>query len=163
MHLKLEGLLKWNMNCLKFSVGTSKAVLWTLFYICINWYTTEQWNINISFYYMSMMNIFKSYFIENYTKKGTKRGNTKKKNEEVSRWKAQINQKRTQKLNWYVSTFTEVFLNQKRINVCEHTLKMAPHLLRITVWNVTTILQFLHLYRHSVIKFKSFLFFKFFD
>ena len=27
------------------------------------------------------------------------------------------------KINSYVSTLTEVFLNQKRINVCEHTVK----------------------------------------
>ena len=26
--------------------------------------------------------------------------------------------------NWYVSTFTEIFLNQKRMNVCEHTVKL---------------------------------------
>ena len=29
------------------------------------------------------------------------------------------------KLNSYVSTPTEDFLNQKRINVCEHTVKMV--------------------------------------
>ena len=33
----------------------------------------------------------------------------------------------TQKLNSYNSTITDVFLNQKRVNVCEHTVKMAPH------------------------------------
>ena len=26
----------------------------------------------------------------------------------------------------YVLTFTEVFVNQKRINVCEHTVKIVP-------------------------------------
>ena len=31
----------------------------------------------------------------------------------------------TQKLNWYVSTITHVFLNQKKVNICEHTVKMA--------------------------------------
>ena len=34
--------------------------------------------------------------------------------------------KKLQKLNSYVLTFIEVFLNQKRINVYEHTVKMAP-------------------------------------
>ena len=33
--------------------------------------------------------------------------------------------KATQKLSWYVSTLTEVFLIQKRINVCENTVKMG--------------------------------------
>ena len=46
------------------------------------------------------------------------------KNEENSGWEAQIN---TQKLNWYVVTLMEVFLNHKRINVCEDTVKMMPH------------------------------------
>ena len=31
------------------------------------------------------------------------------------------------KLNWYILTLTEVFLNQKKINVCEHTVTMIPH------------------------------------
>ena len=30
------------------------------------------------------------------------------------------------KLNWYISTITDVFLNQKRVNVFKHTVKMAP-------------------------------------
>ena len=33
----------------------------------------------------------------------------------------------TQKLNRKVSTITDVFLDQKRVNVCEHTIKMEPH------------------------------------
>ena len=37
-------------------------------------------------------------------------------------WKAEIN---AWKLNWYVSTIIGVFLNQKRINLCEHIVKMA--------------------------------------
>ena len=53
------------------------------------------------------------------TKIGIKRGNSYQKNEEVSRWKAQIH---TRKFNWYILTLTEVFPNQKRINVCEHTV-----------------------------------------
>ena len=27
----------------------------------------------------------------------------------------------------YISTITDVFLDQKRVNVCENTVKMAPH------------------------------------
>ena len=39
-----------------------------------------------------------------------------KKIKRVSGWKAQINRKYTLKLNWYISTLTEVFLNPKIIN-----------------------------------------------
>ena len=49
------------------------------------------------------------------TRKGNcilKRGNSYRKNEEISGWTAPIN---TRKLNWYVSTITYVFLNQKRV------------------------------------------------
>ena len=28
--------------------------------------------------------------------------------------------------NWYISTITDVFLHQKRVNICKHTVKM-PH------------------------------------
>jgi hypothetical protein len=42
--------------------------------------------------------------------------------EEVTIGKAHAN---TQKLNRNVSMVTAVFLNQKRMNVCEHTTKMA--------------------------------------
>ena len=28
-------------------------------------------------------------------------------------------------VNWYVSTFIEIFDNHKRINVCEHTVKIC--------------------------------------
>ena len=49
---------------------------------------------------------------------GIKSENSYWKNEEVSRWKAQ--KRADAKLNWYISTLTEIFLNQKRINVCEH-------------------------------------------
>ena len=43
--------------------------------------------------------------------------------------KAQIN---VRKLNCYVLTITDVFFNQKRINVWEHTVKIAPHVESIT-------------------------------
>ena len=46
------------------------------------------------------------------------------KNEEISGWKAHIN---TRKLNWNISTITDVFLDQKRVNVCEHMIKTAPY------------------------------------
>ena len=32
----------------------------------------------------------------------------------------------TRKLNWNILTITDIFLDQKRTNVCEHTIKMAP-------------------------------------
>ena len=60
------------------------------------------------------------------TKIGIKRGNSYSRNIEVSRLKAQINEKSTQKFNWHVLTFTVVFLNQKGINLCEHIVKMMP-------------------------------------
>ena len=46
-------------------------------------------------------------------------------NEKMKRsgWKGQIN---IQKLKWHVSTITDVFFNHKRINVCEHRIKMVP-------------------------------------
>jgi hypothetical protein len=34
--------------------------------------------------------------------------------------------KGTHKLLWYVLTITDVFLNQKRVNVCEHMVKTMP-------------------------------------
>ena len=40
--------------------------------------------------------------------------------EEVSGGKAH-----TQKLIWNILTITDVFLNQKRIKVCEHMIKMV--------------------------------------
>ena len=47
------------------------------------------------------------------------------KNEDISREEAHTN---TRKLNWYISTIADVFLDQKRVNVCEHMVKMAPSL-----------------------------------
>ena len=29
--------------------------------------------------------------------------------------------------NWDILANTEVLVNQKRVNICEHTVKMAPH------------------------------------
>jgi hypothetical protein len=68
------------------------------------------------------------YYIESilltfyFTKVGKERGNSYRKNEEITRRKTHIN---TRKLNWNVSTITDVFLNQKRVNACEHTVTMA--------------------------------------
>ena len=60
-------------------------------------------------------------FHKNRNKKG---GNSNwKKNREISEWKAETH---TWKLNWHVSTLTEVFLKQKWINVWEHTVKIVP-------------------------------------
>ena len=45
-------------------------------------------------------------------------------NEEVSGWKEQLYENNTQKFYWYISTLTEVFLNQTIINGVT-----LPHLL----------------------------------
>ena len=42
--------------------------------------------------------------------------NTYQKNEEISGWKGQIN---IRKFNSYILTITDVFLNQKRVNICQ--------------------------------------------
>ena len=34
----------------------------------------------------------------------------------------------TQKLNWEVLTITYVFMSEKRVNICEHTVNVAPSL-----------------------------------
>ena len=47
----------------------------------------------------------------------------KEKNKEISRRETHRN---TWKLNCNVSTITDVFLDQNRVNVCEHTVKMEP-------------------------------------
>jgi len=60
------------------------------------------------------------------TKKGE---NYYQKNEEISRGKALTN---TWKLILYILTITDVFLNQKRVDVCEHAVKMEPHEFLIT-------------------------------
>ena len=54
---------------------------------------------------------------------GKERGNSYQENEEISGWKAHIN---TRKLNWNTSTTTDAFLDQKRVNLSEHMVKMAP-------------------------------------
>ena len=61
-----------------------------------------------------------AYSYMTYTKIWIKRGNSYQKNKEISRWEVQLN---TWRLNWYISTLSEVFLNQKRINVFEQTAK----------------------------------------
>ena len=38
-------------------------------------------------------------------------------------WKAHIN---TRKLHWNISTITDIFLDQKIVNVCEHMVKIVP-------------------------------------
>ena len=57
-------------------------------------------------------------------KKKRKERDLTKKNEEISGRKVHTNK---WKLNWNVSMITDVFLDHKRVNVCEHTVKMAPH------------------------------------
>ena len=41
--------------------------------------------------------------------------------------------KGTRKLNWNILTITDVFLNQKRVNVCEYMAKTAPRLY-LNIW-----------------------------
>ena len=53
------------------------------------------------------------------TKNRKRKGKFLPKNEEVSEWKAHIN---TWKLSWNISIITNVFLDQKIVNVCEHTV-----------------------------------------
>ena len=36
-------------------------------------------------------------------------------------------ERHTQKLEWYVLTITDAFLNQKRVNVCEHAVMTCSH------------------------------------
>ena len=56
------------------------------------------------------------------TKNWKRKRNLLPENEEISGGNAHTN---TWKLNWNVSTITDVFLDQKRVNVCEHTVKTA--------------------------------------
>ena len=44
------------------------------------------------------------------------------KNKETSGLNAYTN---TWKLDWNILTITDVFLDQKRVNICEHAVKMA--------------------------------------
>ena len=84
---------------------------------------------NLSHNYM----IGKYIIIGLHGKEGTKvqitkkiwkeRGNSYWKNEKISGQKAHTNTRMT---NWNVSIITDVFLNQKTVNVCEHMAKTAP-------------------------------------
>ena len=56
--------------------------------------------------------------MEKFYKNTNKIKNSYLKNEGISEWKTRIN---TRKLNWHVSTITYVFINQKRISLCELT------------------------------------------
>ena len=58
--------------------------------------------------------IFMKYFNLNNTINRKRKGKLLPKNKEISEW---IN---TWKLEWYISVITDAFLDQKRINVCEH-------------------------------------------
>ena len=69
------------------------------------------------------------YYI--YTKIGKERGNSYQKNEEISSWKAHTN---IWKFHWNVSTITDDFLNQKRVNVCEHTIKTRVFTYIYSLW-----------------------------
>ena len=58
-----------------------------------------------------------------YTKIGKERETFTEKNEEISRWKSRLN---TWKLNWNFLMITDVFVYQKRVNVCEHMASSLP-------------------------------------
>ena len=58
-----------------------------------------------------------------YTKNRKRKRKLLQKKKEISGEKAHTN---TRKLNWNVSMITDVFLNQKRVNVCYHMVKMVP-------------------------------------
>ena len=77
--------------------------------------------------------IYLSSHVVNYYKNRNKKANSYRKNEDISRWEAQIN---TWKLNWYASKFRKVFFNQNRINLCEHIVKMVPRgsLCKTVMW-----------------------------
>ena len=59
-----------------------------------------------------------SFLIKNWKEKG----NSYQENEEIYGWKSHI---KIRKFNWYISTITDVFLDQKKVIVCEHTVKTA--------------------------------------
>ena len=54
--------------------------------------------------------------------RNTKNGKLLPKNEEICGGKAQTD---TRKLTWCILTIADVFFNWKKVNVCEHTVKMA--------------------------------------
>ena len=56
-------------------------------------------------------------------KNGKTKGKLLPKNEEISGGKAHTN---TQKLILFILTIIDVFLNQKRVNLYEHMVKLAP-------------------------------------
>ena len=54
-------------------------------------------------------------------KKGSEMGNS------YQKMKRSPDERHTRKLNLNILTNTDVFLNQKRVNVCEYTVKTAPY------------------------------------
>ena len=71
-------------------------------------------------FYLEISSFFgKSFFLFFSYKVGKERGNS------LHKMKISLDERHTWKLYWYVSTITDVFLNLKKINVCEHTVKMV--------------------------------------
>ena len=71
--------------------------------------------------------LISSLFLFN-TKVRKERGNSCWKIEEILRWKAHIN---TWQLHWNISTDTDLFFNQNRLNVCEASMCLcAPFVWR---------------------------------
>ena len=60
----------------------------------------------------------------------------------------------TQKLNWYVLTLTEICLNEKGINVCQHKIKMVPmpFFLNVHIYIYSLFIE-RDLYRSELVKF----------
>ena len=100
---------------------------------------TITWNkvIHLSFWILTLTLSTPSHLeiSTNIIKKYKKKEETlTKKKKVMSRWKTPIN---TWKFHWYVWTITDVFLNQKRANVCEQMVKMVPHGIVFTVCSHT--------------------------
>ena len=82
------------------------------------------------------------------TKTGKGRGNSRRKNQEISARKTHIH---TRKLNRYASRITNFFLNQKRVNVCEHvrgtSFTACSHRLHLLFVIVETYQLSFHVYK----------------
>ena len=111
MRLSGATLVKYSRTLHKISISRKcQSIEFSSDFLC------EYFKANISMY----MHCCANY----YTKIGKERENLFWKNEEIFGSKKHVN---TQKFHWNVSTITDVFLHQKRVNVCEHMVKMVSH------------------------------------
>ena len=95
-------------------------ILWNCWSLCK---VSSAFPFLIYFYSIDLLRFSLCLTYFNFTMKNKKRKRKQKKNEEVSGQKAYTN---TQKLNWNILTITDVFLDQKRVNVCEHMVTTVP-------------------------------------